>query len=140
MEHYRPKTKFPELEREYQNLLYACAACNRFKGSYWSDIEIKRVLNPCDHAMSQHLAFSNEIVLGRTARGTLNIDLLHLNNDESMIYRANLIEHSRLFIEAILSLKGSKKETDREWINRAVELLARLTHRSEQKVRSVLSI
>jgi hypothetical protein len=35
VEHYRPKSKFPELETAYTNLFYACPICNIYKGADW---------------------------------------------------------------------------------------------------------
>jgi len=35
VEHFRPKSKFPGLEREIGNLYLACAICNRFKSNDW---------------------------------------------------------------------------------------------------------
>jgi uncharacterized protein (TIGR02646 family) len=35
IEHYRPKSKFHKLEKEFKNLFYACAICNRFKSNDW---------------------------------------------------------------------------------------------------------
>jgi hypothetical protein len=35
VEHYRPKSKFDELELKIENLYLACAICNRFKSDDW---------------------------------------------------------------------------------------------------------
>jgi|SRR5690554_1088779 len=35
VEHYKPKSKFSKLEKEFENLFYACAICNRFKSNDW---------------------------------------------------------------------------------------------------------
>lgn len=35
VEHFRPKSAFPELETEYSNLYYACNRCNGYKGDKW---------------------------------------------------------------------------------------------------------
>lgn len=35
IEHYKPKSKFAKLEKEFENLFYACAICNRFKSNDW---------------------------------------------------------------------------------------------------------
>lgn len=37
VEHYRPKSRFKELEHAYSNLFYACGICNTFKGNDWPD-------------------------------------------------------------------------------------------------------
>lgn len=35
VEHYRPKSLFPHLENEYNNLFFACGICNIFKSDDW---------------------------------------------------------------------------------------------------------
>jgi len=35
IEHYKPKSKFSNLEKDFNNLFYACAICNRFKSNDW---------------------------------------------------------------------------------------------------------
>lgn len=35
VEHYRPKSKFPNLQKVYSNLYYACPICNIYKGADW---------------------------------------------------------------------------------------------------------
>lgn len=35
IEHYKPKSIFPELEDDYKNLFYACGICNIFKSNDW---------------------------------------------------------------------------------------------------------
>lgn len=35
VEHYRPKSRFPDLENRFTNLFYACPICNTFKGNDW---------------------------------------------------------------------------------------------------------
>lgn len=37
VEHYRPKSRFKDLEHTYTNLFYACGICNTFKGNDWPD-------------------------------------------------------------------------------------------------------
>ncbi|ATH70838.1 HNH endonuclease [Bacillus altitudinis] len=40
IDHFAPKSKFPHLENEYENLVYACPFCNLAKGNDWlSDSE-----------------------------------------------------------------------------------------------------
>ncbi len=35
VEHYRPKSKFADLENDYLNLFYSCPVCNTFKSNDW---------------------------------------------------------------------------------------------------------
>ena len=99
VEHYKPKLMFSDLVNVYSNLFYACASCNRFKGKYWSAEQSKQVLNPCDHVMSQHLVFESELVEKRSSQGGFNIELLRLNNAETVSYRKGVIALTLLLVE-----------------------------------------
>ncbi|WP_395375109.1 HNH endonuclease [Marinicella sp. W31] len=53
VEHYKPKSnpRFTRLEKDYYNLFYACAICNRFKSNDWpndpaSDLSIASYPDP----------------------------------------------------------------------------------------------
>ncbi len=35
VEHFRPKSRFPELINDIRNLFYACPICNSYKGNDW---------------------------------------------------------------------------------------------------------
>src|SRR5262249_8578818 len=51
VEHFRPKSKFPELECVYSNLYYACRGCNSHKSETWPSVEQiflgMRFADPC---------------------------------------------------------------------------------------------
>lgn len=78
---------------EVANLVYACTACNRFKGEYHAAAdapEILRLLRPKRDELSAHIAETiSGRLLGITARGWLHIQRVHLN-------RPQLIEMRRL--------------------------------------------
>lgn len=65
VEHFAPKSKFPERQAVYQNLLYACPYCNRAKSKYWvsddPDVNIngnEGIVNPCSEDYDLHLGRS----------------------------------------------------------------------------------
>lgn len=142
VEHYRPKSEkwFPELETIYTNLFYSCAGCNRRKGIYWHERSAMRILNPCEYVMSQHLRFNNETVDNHTAQGELNIELLGLNNTESLAYRKSQSETVLLLIEGLISYRGTKDKVKINWINRAVSKISELTQQTEDRIRNVCKI
>lgn len=62
IEHFAPKTKFPERKTLYQNLFYACPYCNEAKSEYWvgdnPDENVKGckgIVNPCTKEYDRHL-------------------------------------------------------------------------------------
>jgi hypothetical protein len=56
IDHYRPKSKFVELEHVITNLYHACPICNRFKSDDWPDDsdDLHKVCypDPCEHNYS----------------------------------------------------------------------------------------
>lgn len=84
VEHFRPKSRFPNLTTEYSNLLYACGVCNSYKGNDWPAEDPiatgKGYLDPCEHDYSDHFATDADFrLLEKTAIGRYMIDRLHLN-------------------------------------------------------------
>src|SRR5262245_14303010 len=71
---------------DIENLVYACTACNRFKGDYApaSDApESLRLLQPQRDEMEVHLAETvHGRLLGLTPRGWFHIQRLHLNRPQ----------------------------------------------------------
>lgn len=62
VEHFAPKSKFPHLEFDYDNLLYACPWCNRAKWDTWpsdrSNVNVvgdEGFIDPCDDEYCRHL-------------------------------------------------------------------------------------
>ena len=82
----------------FDNLCWACARCNSFKGS---DIathdpvtrELVPLFNPRTEAWDHHFEWRGPILLGKTTTGRATLELLQIN-------LAERIEHRRLLIEA----------------------------------------
>ena len=51
MDHFRPKSVFPELTYEWDNWLLACTPCNRAKGDKWPSAGY---VNPCADSPPDH--------------------------------------------------------------------------------------
>jgi uncharacterized protein (TIGR02646 family) len=73
IDHYKPKSKFPHLELEYSNLLYACRNCNQYKSNYWhnfvQELIGQAVLNPRENIISEHLDKTEHSWKGKTMQG-----------------------------------------------------------------------
>ena len=101
VDHYRPKSIFPDLISEYSNLFYACNCCNRRKGNYWPDLQLGTqhvIPNPCDHVMFDHLRYDKAHVQGRSETGNIAIETLDLND-------ANSIDYRKIVLTIVESLK-----------------------------------
>lgn len=124
VEHYRPRNRFASLETTYANLFYSCAACNRFKDTYWSDAVKKRIPNPCDDVMSEHLTFREHVIEKKSLRGAIAIEQLRLNNDHSASYRERLRQNLLMLVDGIVLIRGKKEHADllRQVIDKAAEL------------------
>jgi len=118
VDHYRPASRFPEFTCDYANLYYACNACNRRKGAYWPTRHQDRagcfVPNPCDHVMFEHLRYVRAQVQARSSTGGFTIDLLDLNDDDSVLFR-------ELVIDAIAGFEGERAK-----LLRLIERLGKL--------------
>ena len=91
VDHYLPKSEFPELATVYSNLFYACNVCNRRKSDFWPTLRDKRerriIVNPCDHIMFEHLKYNSVSVESRTPEGSWTKDTLDLNERRTVEYR-----------------------------------------------------
>ena len=76
VDHVKPKTDFPELECEYNNLLYACNRCNSAKG-------VDLLGDPTEEGLGHHLQVNeNGEIESKTDLGTLMIKVLVLDSPQ----------------------------------------------------------
>lgn len=84
LDHYHPRAAGGS--DDIENLVYACTACNRFKGDYAPGRdapESLRLLHPRRDDLSVHIEESAYgRLLGRTPRGWFHIQRLHLNRPQ----------------------------------------------------------
>lgn len=70
------------------NLVYACHACNEFKGDYWSNGEATRLLHPLTDDLLFHIAGEKDGTLrGMTELGRVYIEQLQLNRPALVAHR-----------------------------------------------------
>lgn len=93
IDHFRPNSKFPQLDTHYPNLYYACGRCNRHKAGTWpSDGLIMkgfRFADPCQEDMYlEHLQESaNGRLEPRTGCGQYTRDHIRLNRSDLRRWR-----------------------------------------------------
>ncbi len=93
VDHYRPKSKFPQESSDYKNLYYCCSSCNIRKGSFWpepADLKVRFIPNPCDFVMFDHLRFQGAVVTAKSKAGEFTADRLDLNDPATQAYRRDL--------------------------------------------------
>lgn len=92
VEHYRPKSRFPDLENSISNLFYACPICNTFKGSDWPaepNHEIQSYLNPCESNYTElfTINFQTGEIEGSDVASNYMIEKVHLNRGQLILER-----------------------------------------------------
>lgn len=91
-DHFRPQSQGGT--DDVANLVYACHACNEFKGDYWVEEEETRLLHPLTDDLKQHIVEEPSGTLqSLTASGQVFIDKLQLNRPALIEYR---LERQRL--------------------------------------------
>ncbi len=106
IEHYKPKSRFPELTFDWDNLLLACSKCNStFKSDKFPEAhENGPIINPCVDDPIKHFEFFYDakakmatVITMPNSRGNTTENLLGLNRKE-------LREHRSLYITRILAI------------------------------------
>ena len=73
---------------EADNTVYACHACNEFKGEYWGDTDDTRLLHPLRDDLKIHIRQEPDGTLtGITPAGERYIDQLQLNRLPLVLHR-----------------------------------------------------
>ncbi len=104
VDHHLAQKPHPKLALEYDNLVYACVACNSRK-------KAKLALDPCKEAFSSHLHVNSDgIVTGLSVEGKDLVDCLSLNRPKLVRSR-----QKHLLMENIVANAPSVTDlTDRE--------------------------
>ena len=85
-DHFQPQSLGGSDEPD--NLVYACHACNEFKGDYFSDSVETQLLHPLRDDLTLHVRQQEDGKLqGVTAAGQRYIDRLQLNRRPLVLYR-----------------------------------------------------
>lgn len=143
IDHFAPKSKFPEKKNVYENLVLACPQCNRLKSDKWigeksevSNDGEKGFVDPATEEYNQHLFREDSgKIMYKTEVGKYMYDLLKFN-----IRRTDLmwkiIKLSELKDELKKSLKNSPDdEGNRKFVeiqNQLDELLNYITYNEKE--------
>ena len=133
IDHFAPKSKFPELETSYDNLVYSCRFCNVSKSNKWigndptvSNNGQRGFVDPCNQDYDNHLERSPE---GRIVPTTdlgkymfLNLKL-YLRRHE-YLWVARRLKGLGEEVNQLLELISERKENgDVTWYDDYVRLL-----------------
>lgn len=94
IEHIKPKSKFPNLTFEWENLTFACSVCNKKKLDYYD--EQCPILNPYQDDISQYLIALGSMIAVHPQdilkRGEITRRRLSLNRPELVEKRTEKLE------------------------------------------------
>ncbi|OIR24484.1 HNH endonuclease [Bathymodiolus thermophilus thioautotrophic gill symbiont] len=77
IDHFKPKSKFPNLKISYLNLVYSCPYCNRAKSNKWQ--KVNGFIDPCSKDYEKHLKRDNKgKIKAKTLRGKYIVNNLGL--------------------------------------------------------------
>lgn len=109
VEHYRPKSRFPDLATTYGNLFYACNACNIRKADYWpSEQSSPFIPNPCDHVMTAHVRFDGPNVRSMSEAGQFLIETMQLADEELVSFRRSTVSIFRILRRKVAELVATR--------------------------------
>ncbi len=108
VEHFYPKSKFPNKEFDWDNLLWACNKCNKYKSNSFdidTKTEIPLLVNPEKENPESLLSFKKDgSILSENSRMTYSIDTCKLNrewlkNERKAVFDKlkNIIKASKYF-------------------------------------------
>lgn len=105
VEHLLPKSVFPHLRYNFENLTYVCGICNTKKGDYFS-IDTP-LLNPYKDNPEEHLMPVGPMVLRVTTseRGLVTQKKLDLNRSELIERRAERLETITTILDQVARTK-----------------------------------
>lgn len=94
VDHYKPKSEFPQLKSDYTNLFYCCNICNTYKDDYWpASPKAHRILNPCDDALAKHVRLdaSTGRMVPLTKEGLFFEERFRLNAEDAPATRLDIL-------------------------------------------------
>lgn len=94
VEHFKPKSRFPKLEKDYANLFFACPVCNVFKGDDWFDAPARafdqvHYPHPCDVDYGTLFSLNHQtgVVAGKNVAASYIVHKLGLNRAQLILDR-----------------------------------------------------
>lgn len=89
IEHFKPKSSYPELMFEYNNMNLACRICNTNKKEKFDD----KLINPTVENPEEHLRYQTYLLKPLDERGKLTIDTFDINNKERLNKRQKIYDN-----------------------------------------------
>lgn len=112
IEHYRPKSKYPELTFEWENWLSSCGRCNDKKWAHFPLCDdIPCLIDPTTEDPEQHIEFVGYTPIYKTEQGAETIRLIGLDRSPLEEERSRWLTYiNTLLLHCISSQQEIKKE------------------------------
>ena len=99
VEHYRPRSAYPELVVEWSNLAIACSKCNQMKSDKFSE-DLPYVFPFADDP-DQHFLFVGDLIFGTLSdRGAHTVLDLGLNREDLISARRKSLDYVMLLVRS----------------------------------------
>lgn len=86
IDHYKPKSKFPDLVSFYPNLMWCCDRCNTFKGNDFVTPKMSKagfeIFRPDKHHFEEHFELKGVRIESKSPVGEYTTELLDLNRQQ----------------------------------------------------------
>lgn len=94
IDHFQPRTQGGQ--DVFDNLVYACHACNQHKSDHWDPESIERILHPVRDGVAAHFSEQDDGTLqAHTDTGAFHINRLQLNRPPLVQRRLRLRQHAQ---------------------------------------------
>ena len=104
VEHYRPKSKYPDAAFDWENWLLSCGRCNDRKWAHFPDCDgVPCLIDPASEEPESHIEFVGYVPVPKTRRGAETIQLIGLDRSPLEEERSRWLNQ----INGLLLLCGS---------------------------------
>ncbi len=94
VEHYWPKSKYPDAAFNWEHWLLSCGRCNDRKWAHFPDCDgVPCLINPTSEEPESHIEFSGYIPIPKTRRGEETIQLIGLDRSPLEEERSRWLNH-----------------------------------------------
>jgi len=136
VEHFRPKSlaQFESLLKEYSNLFYTCAICNRFKSNDWpsdpNDLTIACYIDPNLHNYNEFFTINDDFsISGTNVASRYMVERVNLNRTQLINVRREVTFRSKFpkvyntFNKLLIELTTKSHPDGKELLIEALELI-----------------
>lgn len=122
IEHLKPKSIFPELCFEWDNLHFSCGVCNTFKFDKW-DSENK-IIDPCIDEPNEHIKYQKWQIENKTLRGKTTIEHTNLNRKKLLDARQKVYLKTIEILQVVVNSDKKDKSIEllEKWLNENSEV------------------